>query len=199
LQKRLSAELKAEIRAMMKNEQTAIAALDEQLWLTDQRLGQRIDELAKVDRVERIVFATTPSERAFSHRPAQSPTPPRTPPLPEPPRQGSAARMMAVEAAKVFMEHAEEATRNGATLSNAEQLERWRSARKKPGSLGASGLCSSAVSSTEYFGDGTNLAGNGPLVSGGGSVGGNRFGSRNGSSGIRSMGREPAEPVEESW
>lgn len=45
LQRRLGAELRAETRALFKTEQNAIAALDEQLWLTDQRLGQRIDEL----------------------------------------------------------------------------------------------------------------------------------------------------------
>merc|ERR1712139_265552 len=38
--------LRAETRAALKSEQNSIAAIDEQLWLTDQRLGQRIDELA---------------------------------------------------------------------------------------------------------------------------------------------------------
>eukprot|EP00747_Dinoflagellata_sp_TGD_P022171 gnl/TRDRNA2_/TRDRNA2_128949_c0_seq1.p1 gnl/TRDRNA2_/TRDRNA2_128949_c0~~gnl/TRDRNA2_/TRDRNA2_128949_c0_seq1.p1 ORF type:complete len:626 (+),score=142.18 gnl/TRDRNA2_/TRDRNA2_128949_c0_seq1:63-1940(+) len=45
LRSEISAE-SAEMRAMLKCEQNAVAALDEQLWLTDQRLGQRIDELA---------------------------------------------------------------------------------------------------------------------------------------------------------
>jgi len=40
-----SAELKAELKSSMKQEQANLAALDEQLWLTDQRLGQRLDEL----------------------------------------------------------------------------------------------------------------------------------------------------------
>lgn len=46
--KKLSAELRSETRALLKSEQNAIAALDEQLWLTDQRLGQRVDELVKI-------------------------------------------------------------------------------------------------------------------------------------------------------
>lgn len=47
VQKRLAAELRSEMRGLLKSEQSAIAALDEQLWRTDQRLGQRIDELAQ--------------------------------------------------------------------------------------------------------------------------------------------------------
>lgn len=46
LQKRLVAELRAETTAAFRSESASVAALDEQLWLTDQRLGQRIDELA---------------------------------------------------------------------------------------------------------------------------------------------------------
>jgi hypothetical protein len=45
LQKRLVSELRAETTAAFRSEAAAVAALDEQLWLTDQRLGQRIDEL----------------------------------------------------------------------------------------------------------------------------------------------------------
>lgn len=48
LQRRLTAELRAEALAAMKTEKSAVTALDEQLWLTDQRLGQRIDELAQL-------------------------------------------------------------------------------------------------------------------------------------------------------
>jgi len=47
VQRRLAAELRSEMRGLLKGEQSAIAALDEQLWRTDQRLGQRIDELAQ--------------------------------------------------------------------------------------------------------------------------------------------------------
>merc|ERR1711920_1111950 len=55
---RLSAELKVECRASIKQEQNNIMALDEQLWMTDQRLGQRIDELLKVvSRNEKVVAA----------------------------------------------------------------------------------------------------------------------------------------------
>lgn len=39
-------ELHSEMTLAFKSEATAVAALDELLWLTDQRLGQRIDELA---------------------------------------------------------------------------------------------------------------------------------------------------------
>jgi len=44
-QEQLIAELRAETKAAFRSEAAAVAALDEQLWLTDQRLGQRIDEL----------------------------------------------------------------------------------------------------------------------------------------------------------
>jgi len=46
LQQRLVTELRAETTAALSRESAAIAALDEQLWITDQRLGQRIDELS---------------------------------------------------------------------------------------------------------------------------------------------------------
>merc|ERR1719478_936288 len=48
--KRLVAELRAETTAAFRSEAAAVAALDEQLWLTDQRLGQRIDELTHAYR-----------------------------------------------------------------------------------------------------------------------------------------------------
>merc|ERR1712060_581153 len=55
---RLSADLKVEVRASIKQEQNNIVALDEQLWMTDQRLGQRIDELLKVvSHNEKVVTA----------------------------------------------------------------------------------------------------------------------------------------------
>jgi len=44
LQQRLMADLRNETTAAFRSEAAAVAALDEQLWLTDQRLGQRIDE-----------------------------------------------------------------------------------------------------------------------------------------------------------
>merc|ERR1712087_211405 len=52
--------LSGELASAMRNEAAAVAALDEQLWLTDQRLGQRIDELARVQR-ERYVSSTAGS------------------------------------------------------------------------------------------------------------------------------------------
>lgn len=50
LQQRLMTELRNETTAAFRSEAAAVAALDEQLWLTDQRLGQRIDELAHAQR-----------------------------------------------------------------------------------------------------------------------------------------------------
>mmetsp|Transcript_94921 Transcript_94921/g.178580 ORF Transcript_94921/g.178580 Transcript_94921/m.178580 type:complete len:446 (-) Transcript_94921:43-1380(-) len=50
LQQRLMADLRNETTAAFRSEAAAVAALDEQLWLTDQRLGQRIDELAHSQR-----------------------------------------------------------------------------------------------------------------------------------------------------
>jgi len=44
-QKKTSSELRLELRSSLRSEAAAVAALDEQLWLTDQRLGQRIEEL----------------------------------------------------------------------------------------------------------------------------------------------------------
>jgi len=41
---------RGEITTAFKSEAAAVAALDEQLWLTDQRLGQRIDELVRSHR-----------------------------------------------------------------------------------------------------------------------------------------------------
>jgi len=38
-------DLNADVRLAMKGEDAAVVKLDEQLWLTDQRLGQRLDEL----------------------------------------------------------------------------------------------------------------------------------------------------------
>mmetsp|Transcript_52298 Transcript_52298/g.124771 ORF Transcript_52298/g.124771 Transcript_52298/m.124771 type:complete len:1039 (+) Transcript_52298:111-3227(+) len=44
-QKKVASELRLELRSALRSEAAAVAALDEQLWLTDQRLGQRIEEL----------------------------------------------------------------------------------------------------------------------------------------------------------
>merc|ERR1712228_636265 len=49
--------LSGELASAMRNEAAAVAALDEQLWLTDQRLGQRIDELARAQRERYISSA----------------------------------------------------------------------------------------------------------------------------------------------
>eukprot|EP00928_Gymnodinium_smaydae_P037880 TRINITY_DN26241_c0_g1_i2.p1 TRINITY_DN26241_c0_g1~~TRINITY_DN26241_c0_g1_i2.p1 ORF type:complete len:844 (+),score=200.43 TRINITY_DN26241_c0_g1_i2:142-2532(+) len=47
LARRLTAELKIELRTGMRTEAAALAALDEQLWLTDRRLGTRIDAVER--------------------------------------------------------------------------------------------------------------------------------------------------------
>lgn len=46
VQQRLIADLKAETTRGINRVNSSIAALDEQLWITDQRLGQRIDDLS---------------------------------------------------------------------------------------------------------------------------------------------------------
>jgi hypothetical protein len=45
--RKYNAEFQAEVRLIRKQEETSIAALDEQLSLTDQRISQRLDELSR--------------------------------------------------------------------------------------------------------------------------------------------------------
>jgi len=54
LQQKLVGELRAEMAAAFRSEAATVAALDEQIWLTDQRLGQRIDELAHLHLRDRV-------------------------------------------------------------------------------------------------------------------------------------------------
>jgi hypothetical protein len=61
--KKMSAELRSDTRALVKSEQNSIAALDEQLWLTDQRLGQRVDELMKMQAARQTERNTPRSPR----------------------------------------------------------------------------------------------------------------------------------------
>merc|ERR550532_3759829 len=71
--KKLGVELRAEIKASTKQEQISVAALDEQLWRTDQRLGQRIDELFQQGLTSRVAavsqsavdLASARGERSF--------------------------------------------------------------------------------------------------------------------------------------
>eukprot|EP00929_Paragymnodinium_shiwhaense_P122203 TRINITY_DN9481_c1_g3_i1.p1 TRINITY_DN9481_c1_g3~~TRINITY_DN9481_c1_g3_i1.p1 ORF type:complete len:520 (-),score=158.05 TRINITY_DN9481_c1_g3_i1:422-1981(-) len=63
-QQRLLNEFRADTTAAFRNEAATVAALDEQLWLTDQRLGQRIDELAHLHLRDRMEL----SERALPSR-----------------------------------------------------------------------------------------------------------------------------------
>merc|ERR1712150_196094 len=68
-QRRISAELRGEMKAALKQEQSSVAALDEQLWLTDQRLGQRIDDMTQSCSMrERTLAANTIAELATAAR-----------------------------------------------------------------------------------------------------------------------------------
>jgi len=162
LQRRLSVELRAETRALLKSEQNAIAALDEQLWLTDQRLGQRIDELVQAaGRGERIAAVAVAAELA-THSPA------RTPPTSEP--HGSATAARAAESSKVLLEAAGEGSgpRNKNAiprLSDAEQLERLRGARKR-GTAGGLSLAGGGGAATPAPSEGASVSvGNGEVRS----------------------------------
>lgn len=66
LQRKGAAELRVEVRTAIRNEAAAVAALDEQLWLTDQRLGGRIDDMEQ----------TIVSSSAISPTPTGSTPPP---------------------------------------------------------------------------------------------------------------------------
>lgn len=66
IQRRLVSELRAETTAAFRSEAAAVAALDEQLWLTDQRLGQRIDELARAHRDTVTIIETCDAGPAAS-------------------------------------------------------------------------------------------------------------------------------------
>lgn len=57
LRERLLKDVRAEMASTKSRESTALAALDEQLWITDQRLGQRIDELVHLQMRERVALA----------------------------------------------------------------------------------------------------------------------------------------------
>ncbi|CAE8721132.1 unnamed protein product [Polarella glacialis] len=63
LQRRSAAELRVEVRTAIRNEAAAVAALDEQLWLTDQRLGQRIDDLEQAFANPVVPASSPPRER----------------------------------------------------------------------------------------------------------------------------------------
>jgi len=106
VQRRISAELRAETQLWLTDQQWAIATLDERLWLTDQRLGRRIDELvlalgrgrqhqqaqvADSAALERLTVGT-PEMR--SQPLADAPTPETTPPI-TPPAAHSASTLSA--------------------------------------------------------------------------------------------------------
>lgn len=115
LQRRLGLELRAETRAFLKTEQNAIAALDEQLWLTDQRLGQRIDELVQAaGRGERIAAVAGAAEQAG--RGGMS---------------SSSAPRADLRSEKDSLERRCNGGLSGLRMSEAEQLERLRASRKR--------------------------------------------------------------------
>lgn len=126
----IATELRSEMKSLLKNEQNAVAALDEQLWLTDQRLGTRIDELIQAtQRMERsdqraavLAAAVATAESA------------RSPPSPTPSTPGEKRRslntalnvsksgagltasgglVMAVDAVKTFAESVETSGTSG--------------------------------------------------------------------------------------
>lgn len=102
-QRKLTGEVR-EARSLFKEEQNAIAALDEQLWLTDQRLGQRIDEILQAQRGSNRLTAAMADEAVASMEPiaieAESGF-----------RNGTAA--MARRAAEAFAAHSEGASAYG--------------------------------------------------------------------------------------
>lgn len=70
LQQRLISELRAETTAAFKNEAAGVKALDEQLWRSDQQLGQRIDKLAHLhQKCITSIADLAHREREFSHSP----------------------------------------------------------------------------------------------------------------------------------
>merc|ERR1740129_1440917 len=156
LQRRMLQEVRGEVRAMISNERHAIAAIDEQLWLTDQRLGQRIDEIAHAQERNAVLVAVNNSTHAVRAPESK-------------PRSPDSAKVMSVEEVHIGTEAwnsgAEKTVRTraiasagaasaspgtsvansqetitlravdrspaGGALSDADQLERLRQARRR--------------------------------------------------------------------
>ncbi|CAE8637355.1 unnamed protein product [Polarella glacialis] len=99
LQRRSAAELRVEVRTAIRNEAAAVAALDEQLWLTDQRLGQRIDDLEQAFANPVVPASSPPRERKVVCKPT---TPLRVLPARRQPGRAtdSAASVLAARAAE---------------------------------------------------------------------------------------------------
>jgi len=134
VQCRLGAELRAEARALLKTEQNALAALDEQLWLTDQRLGQRIDELVQAAGRggERLVAAVT---SVATDPPQRLPSEPRgiraAMPLAAPVSPAATPAEPVEEVAPPTLTYVSRGPSPLPRLSDAQQLERLRNARKR--------------------------------------------------------------------
>jgi len=133
LQRKVTVELRAEARTLLKSEQNAIAALDEQLWLTDQRLGQRIDEMVQ------LVQALGLGERSRD-LPGRCPTPPRgmrnsasrgVLSIVRAEREASAERCDGGHTSKPECQRQQAA----APLSQVEHLERLRQERRRFGNV----------------------------------------------------------------
>jgi len=148
VQRRLGAELRAEARALLKTEQNALAALDEQLWLTDQRLGQRIDELVQAAGRggERLVAAVTSVATDLPRRLPSEPrgvrvSMPLTAPVTPVATPADSNQSPIREPLEVVAPPTLTVVSRGPSpiprLSDAQQLERLRNARKRTPSLAA--------------------------------------------------------------
>lgn len=188
LQRRLAAEMRAEIRSSLKSEQSAIAAIDEQLWLTDQRLGQRIDEVAHAQERSAVMVQVNESRGLLTKGRTSPPPTPSTPPAklansvssdverkviveevhigseawggnPDARRVHRVSPTGAVSAMHVSSSSG--GLSGGAGLSDAEQLERLRTDRRRHDSHHSTLLSSSSMRTplTEGFGGGADSHG----------------------------------------
>eukprot|EP00931_Biecheleriopsis_adriatica_P118880 TRINITY_DN9418_c0_g1_i2.p1 TRINITY_DN9418_c0_g1~~TRINITY_DN9418_c0_g1_i2.p1 ORF type:complete len:709 (-),score=162.40 TRINITY_DN9418_c0_g1_i2:29-2113(-) len=131
LTRKLGSELRADSRALFKQEQNAIAALDEQLWLTDQRLGQRIDEILQASvRHDRISAIQAVAEELFKTHQASASS-----------RRGG--RLTGVDVESMEASLGSRHTRNSALAkASASNADEETSAR---GTLGALGMAREAA------------------------------------------------------
>merc|ERR1740123_2192244 len=162
LQRRMLQEVRGEVRAMISNERHAIAAIDEQLWLTDQRLGQRIDEIAHAQERNAVLVAVNNSTHAVRAPESK-------------PRSPDSAKVISVEEVHIGTEAwnsgAEKTVRTraiastgaasaspgsspaGGALSDADQLERLRQARRRVAPAGGVSVALSNGGCSELFAD----------------------------------------------
>merc|ERR1712216_581304 len=123
--------MRSEIRTALRSEQNTLAAIDEQLWLTDQRLGQRIDDLASAhERRTLMVYEDRSSDVRESWRMRKQP--------------GS-------ELVSPTSEKVPALTGGGHSLTEAEQLERLRNARRQHTATALSSDVLAGTSGKEYL------------------------------------------------